>query len=229
MVETYHGACGMKRAQIVQKYQGLVLAIASDNKHRWQCEREGVKHADLVQAGNVGLLRAIDTWDESRGPFLPHAARTIRDHVHAAYGRTWAGKRYRPRFASLEAWSESIGGEDPTCLVGGDPGDPDSPDFDFDTIADFGRPAHERTSVASARRKLEALISSPVLSEREREILAARMDGKTQAETADEVGINRPNVARGEARAVEKLRAGVLRRSSHTPPATNPRTKGPRT
>lgn len=206
------------RALIVERFDGLIGTIAADFETRRTPGRVA-SAADKRQAGALGLLRAIDTWKPELGTFAQRAAQCIRNAILAECGITRGGKRLRPIPPGLEDVSP---GFDPAPHDEGD-----SPDFDHDTIADFGRPAHERTAEASARRKLAALVAAGGLTERELAVIEGRAAGLTQTEVAAETGVRQQSVAETEQRAITKLRAGVLKRGpKHTPPNQAPRTKG---
>src|SRR3954471_6925147 len=60
------------RTRLVELYMPLVEALA----HRH--ERRGAEHEDLVQAGSIGLLHAIDRFDPKRGDeFVAFAVPTV--------------------------------------------------------------------------------------------------------------------------------------------------------
>lgn len=74
------------RNELVERNLRLVLAEAL--KYRWEC----VPVEDLVQAGNMGLMRAADRFDPERGyRFSTYATYWVRQGVHRALaedGRT---------------------------------------------------------------------------------------------------------------------------------------------
>mgnify|MGYP001053472669 CR=1 FL=1 len=64
------------RTRLVELYMPLVEALA----HRH--ERRGAEHDDLVQAGSIGLLNAIDRFDPKRGEeFVAFAVPTVAGEI----------------------------------------------------------------------------------------------------------------------------------------------------
>ncbi|MGI9057180.1 MAG: sigma-70 family RNA polymerase sigma factor [Ktedonobacteraceae bacterium] len=72
------------RAELVERYQLLVFSIA----RRYQWLFKHLELLDVIQEGNVGLLRAIDTYDaRSSKPFVAHASVHIKGAIFKAlYG-----------------------------------------------------------------------------------------------------------------------------------------------
>jgi RNA polymerase sigma factor (sigma-70 family) len=60
------------------QHQGLVRSVAQ--KYRNLCTAS-TDFDDLVQAGNIGLLKAIEDYDDSRGAFSTYAFHWIRDAI----------------------------------------------------------------------------------------------------------------------------------------------------
>jgi RNA polymerase primary sigma factor len=65
------------REELVRKNVRLVVAIANGYKHRMDME-------DLIGAGNLALVRAVNLWDPSIGPIAPWAIRWIKSSMTRA-------------------------------------------------------------------------------------------------------------------------------------------------
>ena len=67
------------RSRLVTSNFGLVIYLAKREKHR------GLDFADLVQAGFIGLMRAIDKFEYRRGyRFTTYASWWVREAIHTA-------------------------------------------------------------------------------------------------------------------------------------------------
>ena len=88
---------GAKKYQslIVTQNQGLVRRLVM----RFVRPQSDADAEDAMQAGSMGLLRALEDFDPERSSFSTYAAHWIRDHM-----QRWAGKTSpvsRPRSASM--------------------------------------------------------------------------------------------------------------------------------
>ncbi len=67
------------REQMAKAYLKFVVSIAR------QYQQKGLDLSDLVNEGNIGLLKAIDKYDPTRGTkFVSYAVRLIRRHITQA-------------------------------------------------------------------------------------------------------------------------------------------------
>jgi RNA polymerase sigma-B factor len=75
-----------QREAMILRHTPLARAIA----HRYA--RRGLEYDDIVQAGYIGLINAVDRYDPSRGvPLERYAARTIEGEImHLFRDRGWA-------------------------------------------------------------------------------------------------------------------------------------------
>ena len=65
-----------KQWELVVQYLPLVIKLAKPYQHR------GLDYADLIQAGNIGLLHAVKTYDTSKDvPFMSWGARCIKQAI----------------------------------------------------------------------------------------------------------------------------------------------------
>ena len=146
---------------------------------------------DLISIGTVGLIKAVDTFDETKGPRLAtYASRCIENEILMHFR---AGKK-TAQDVSLSEPIETDSEGRPLTLM--------------DVLA------QEDTIVEDLDRKL-SLQKLPVyirecLDPREREILQRRYglggDPKTQRQVADDLRISRSYVSRLESKALDKLR-----------------------
>lgn len=73
----------MDEIQVIEKYKPLVHKIAS----RYTKQAHGMQLDDLVQEGNIGLIRALRSYDEKRGKFFWYAYVCIRNEIRSAIDR----------------------------------------------------------------------------------------------------------------------------------------------
>jgi len=163
------------RRRRIESNLPLVRALAQ--RFAW---REGEPLDDLVQAGCIGLIHAVDRFDPGRGAFEAFAVPTItgeiRNHLRDRGGviRTPAAAD-RPRVLPF--------GED------------DAP------LADPIPRAHDRVAVAAALRTLP-------LHER-RVVVLWLYGGRSQRRIASDVGLSQIHVSRLLRRALERLRPAL--------------------
>ncbi|WP_051221943.1 sigma-70 family RNA polymerase sigma factor [Conexibacter woesei] len=183
---------------------------------------------DLVQAGTVGLIKAVDTWDPDRGRDLAALARPaiegeIRHHLrdggsgpHVARGDRELGARLRALRTDLTARLHRA----PTTAELADAAGVDPAHAERALDAGAGAVALSDdeaarlpsgapgTEAAEARVLLEA--GWDVLDERERRLLELRYrDDRSQSEIARELGLSQAHVSRLLKAALERLRAAV--------------------
>lgn len=187
-----------------------------------KCERwlrgGALEYADLVQAGLLGLHRAAETFDESKGTWTTHAVW----HIRAAVGREIAnrdavirtpcyiqaerakqGLAQRQRVASLDTPARASRASD------------DGPGAAFIDLIAGDAPAPDAQLEADDRARLvERLMSEAQLSRRERVVLRERFGDREM--TLDAIrpligGVVRERVRQIERDALEKMRAVVRR------------------
>lgn len=83
--------------EILRANAGLVRKFAM----RWAHPRSDEDKEDAMQAGAMGLLRALETFDPAKGAFSTHAEWHIRDYVQRFSGKPTAVSR--PRSAQMPA------------------------------------------------------------------------------------------------------------------------------
>lgn len=147
---------------------------------------------DLISIGCIGLIKAIDTFDDKKGRLATYACRCIDNELLMLL----RGKKKTAKEISL---FETIGQDkegNEICLV--------------DIIEQQQPDIIEEMEMAENVKKLFCVLGES-LTEREREIIIMRygLCGKherTQNEVGTELGISRSYVSRIEKRALQKLR-----------------------
>jgi len=207
---------------------------------------EGLEHADLLQEGIVGLLRALQRFDPDRGvPFAAFATWWIRQslqearsdfmrplrlppkalrqlsHLKSEHQRIYQGEHRSAKVAEL-AERTNIELEQAEALVVADARERrlDEPigsmDGELGTLGDLledplSAAAYEEVVDAVAGSQLRALLSR--LTERERDVVAARFgfdgDSEKLIEIGERLGVSAERVRQIEERALSKLRHGT--------------------
>jgi RNA polymerase sigma factor (sigma-70 family) len=174
-------ACSKARSQFIAQNMGLVRKVAS----RW-ARQNSAEWDDLLQAGMLGLNRAIDTYDQTLGSFGPHAYKAIfRDvgreslankhvirvptHANAAAWRVEKGKAKKGDERYAGAHRRRTASADAPLYADGEA-----------TLHDvLSADVSATDAVVDAQRKLEAIVSGLAADERNVRIWAMRMAGHT--------------------------------------------------
>ena len=154
---------------------------------------------DLLSIGTIGLIKAIGSFDESKGRLATYACRCIENEILMLL----RGKKKTARDISLY---ESIGQDkegNEIQLV--------------DVIEQDQMDACDRYELGENIKKLREMLQTS-LTKREREILLLRYglaDGeeRTQSQIGKRMGISRSYVSRIEKRALGKLRRGFQKQT----------------
>jgi RNA polymerase primary sigma factor len=184
------------------EHQGLVGSIARHYQGR------GLEFEDLMQEGNIGLLRACERFDPSRGlQFSTYATHYIKGYIRMAI-------RDKGRFIRVPRHLQDRGDDHPQCreaarramkarIFGDDPerplaqtlrdGNPTAPDVDF---------------------AVDVVPALAGLSDRDAAVLGMRfgLDGappRTFRTVAAALGISNARAQQLEARALRRLRAAL--------------------
>jgi RNA polymerase sigma-B factor len=203
------------RERLVALYMPLVEALA----HRH--DRSGAEHDDLVQAGSIGLLNAIERYDPKRGEefvafAVPTVAGEIKRHI-----RDRAAVVRLPRRLHEASLRLPQARSDLTARLGRAPSPAELAGEVGVTAEDLARlestisTASEEISAESGTGELEASESRLLLAEAfrtldetDRRILYLRFVGeRSRREVADELGISQSALARRTSTALAKLRA----------------------
>ena len=149
---------------------------------------------DLLSIGTIGLIKAIGSFDESKGKLATYACRCIENEILMLL----RGKKKTARDVSLyETIGQDKEGNEIQLM---------------DVIEQSQMDACDRFELSENVKKLREMLQT-ILTEREREIIILRYglaDGeeKTQSQIGKRMGISRSYVSRIEKRALGKLRRG---------------------
>ncbi|HWH92982.1 MAG TPA: sigma-70 family RNA polymerase sigma factor [Baekduia sp.] len=212
------------RTDAIEAHLPLVRSIAR------RYLRSGEPLEDLVQAGTVGLIKAVDRFDPARhrdlaalarpsiegeirhhlrdggaGPHVPRGDHELGARLRVLRGELTARLRREPTLAELATEAGVESDEAARALAAVDAERPDAL-----AHADPARMpvARAETDAAEARVLLEA--GWDVLDERERRLLELRYrEDRSQSEIARELGLSQAHVSRLLRAALERLRAAV--------------------
>jgi RNA polymerase sigma-B factor len=217
------GPAASSRSDTIQAHLPLVRSIAQ------RYVRQGEPLEDLVQAGTIGLIKAVDRFDPGRdrdlaalarpsiegeirhhlrdggaGPHVPRTDRELAARVRAAATDLTARLRRPPSAAEL-AVAAGVDEERVAQALRAQDAGRALALADADASSATGR---SDTDAAEARVLLEAGWDG--LDERERRLLVLRYrEDRSQSEIARELGLSQAHVSRLLRAAVERLRAVV--------------------
>ena len=215
------------RTRLVELYMPLVEALA----HRH--ERHGAEHDDLVQAGSIGLLNAIERFDPKRGEefvafAVPTVAGEMKRHLRDRTSTVRLPRRLHEASMRLPAAREEL-----TARLGRPPsrgrarrparGRAPGPRAHSQTaIAEpdgCGRPGRpERPRASDARLALSGAFRT--LDDVDRKILYLRfVEERSRREVASQLGMSQSALARRADAALAKLRAELEGRAFEEAPA----------
>jgi RNA polymerase sigma-32 factor len=218
--------------ELVRSSLPFVIRIAKEYR-RW-----GVPMEDLIQQGNLGLLRAAEKYDPQQGCRLVTYAvywirAEIREYVVRSYRIVRLGTTRTERKAMRAFRRDGVGTVEELAKISGMPLSRaqmlwpllTQRDFALDASVDDRAPAVERMhargetpedivvraqEVSGVRARLGAAMS--LLSERERRIIEDRVlsdEPRTLEAIGEEMGVSKERVRQLEARARGKLRASL--------------------
>lgn len=205
-----------KRAQMIEENIGLVHSVAKRFKGR------GVDYEDLFQSGCIGLIKAVDNFDESKGfQFSTYAVpvimgeikRVFRDGGAIKVGRSLKEKslkaqRLRDIFLKRELREPTV--SELADMLGCDVNETAEilnvinpmlsiNQFGEDGSADFDIPVDDSENLFD-RISLSQIIDT--LDNDEKQLIDCRYyKGQTQTVTANSMGISQVQVSRRESRS----------------------------
>ncbi|HMJ37352.1 MAG TPA: sigma-70 family RNA polymerase sigma factor [Baekduia sp.] len=213
------------RSETIEAHLPLVRSIAR------RYLRHGEPLEDLVQAGTVGLIKAVDRYDPARdvdlaalarpsiegeirhhlrdggaGPHVPRTDRELAVRVRAAASGLTARLHRPPTHAEL---AMAVGVDQQQVARALHAHDAVRPVALDDTEAGRRAPAAQAdTEAAEARVLLEA--GWEILDDRERRLLELRYrEDRSQSEIARELGLSQAHVSRLLRAALQRLRAAL--------------------
>jgi RNA polymerase sigma-B factor len=214
------------RTRLVELYMPLVQALA----HRH--DRRGTEHEDLVQAGSIGLLHAIDRFDSKRGDeFVAFAVPTIAGEMKRHLRDRTSNVRLPRRLHEASMRLPAV--QDELTAQHGRPPTADELAAKLGVAHDdlarmrtqVARPgdADEQTGSADADTSLERLALSGAfrtLDDTDRRILYLRfVEERSRREVATQLGMSQSALSRHADAALAKLRAELEGRAFEEVPA----------
>ena len=190
------------REQLVRGNMKLVLKIANDYRNY------GMDFEDIVSNGVLGLLKAIEVFDATKGDFSPCASVWIKKYIRMGFdtGRSVHTKRY-DRMTSVErsvsvveSLNEKIGNGDT--------------EFADSLVSDEVSPSEAVEKASSIKAMHDAIDNA--LDSREKFVVRARygLDGNgvlMLREIAEKLGMTHERVRQIEVSALTKLRERLER------------------
>ena len=196
---------GESRSRAIEAHLPLVRSIAQRYSGR------GEPMEDLVQVGTIGLIKAVDRFDPSRGRSLSALARPsieseIRHHLRDR-SRVLRVPRTDQELAARLAAGEAE-------LTKGEVARAQAARTAQPVLLEDGRAtAHDDSEAVEARLLLAR--GAEALDERERRLLHLRyIEDRSQAEIASELGLSQAHVSRLLRAALEHVRQRARRRDS---------------
>ena len=198
------------------------------------CKRfagKGIEYDDLFQAGCVGLIKAADNFDESRGfSFSTYAVPVIRGEIRRIFrdgGTVKVGRAMKEKSRAALKCREEIAvklGRDPTVSELAERLGTDSAETAM--LLNASMPVLSLTVGEDGENQLEIPVDSPEnevsdllalrqvlasLDERDRKMIELRYyGGMTQSATAQRLGMTQVQVSRREKTVLEAIRKKLI-------------------
>lgn len=210
-----------ERNRLVENNLGLVHACANRFRGR------GVEYDDLFQAGCVGLIKAADNFDETRGfSFSTYAVPVILGEIKRVFrdgGVVKVGRAIKEKSRAAVKRREEIAvelGREPTVSELAERLGVDAAEAAM--LLNASMPAVSLTSAEDGEGQLDIPVDSPEnevsdflalrqvlqsLDERDRKMIELRYyGGMTQSKTAQKLGMTQVQVSRREKAVLELIR-----------------------
>lgn len=214
-----------KRNRLVENNLGLVHSCANRFRGR------GAEYDDLFQAGCVGLIKAADNFDESRGfSFSTYAVPVILGEIRRIFrdgGTVKVGRAMKEKSRAALKCREEIAvklGRDPTVSELAERLGTDSAETAM--LLNASMPVLSLTVGEDGENQLEIPVDSPEnevsdllalrqvlasLDERDRKMIELRYyGGMTQSATAQRLGMTQVQVSRREKTVLEAIRKKLI-------------------
>jgi RNA polymerase primary sigma factor len=168
---------------------------------------------DLMQVGNLALLRAAETYDESKGAWSTYACYWVRHHVHREVADKVRTVRVPPNQQKNNGWKRyPLASVKMTVRRGGNQ---KSNDMDI-CLLDLMQsrfpptPSVEDKVISDQSRRGINLAALECLSDKQRYVVRMRYwEDKTLQQIGDVLGLSRERVRQIEADSLQKLRRVV--------------------
>ena len=214
-----------KRNRLVENNLGLVHSCANRFRGR------GAEYDDLFQAGCVGLIKAADNFDESRGfSFSTYSVPVILGEIRRIFrdgGTVKVGRAMKEKSRAALKCREEIAvklGRDPTVSELAERLGTDSAETAM--LLNASMPVLSLTVGEDGENQLEIPVDSPEnevsdllalrqvlasLDERDRKMIELRYyGGMTQSATAQRLGMTQVQVSRREKTVLEAIRKKLI-------------------
>lgn len=168
-------------AHIARKYQ----------KNNWNYQ----DNEDLISVGTIGLIKAVDNFDESKGRLSAYASKCIENEILMMFR---SEKKHSKDVMLFDTLGKDKDGKDMSLI---------------DTVESEQVSIEEQYEIKENIYKMYELLDK-LLTKKEKYIIINRYglygcEEKTQRELAAELNISRSYVSRIEKRAFEKLRVSL--------------------
>ncbi len=214
-----------KRNELVENNLGLVHACANRFRGR------GAEYDDLFQAGCVGLIKAADNFDETRGfSFSTYAVPVILGEIKRIFrdgGTVKVGRAVKEKSRLAVKRKEEIAvslGREPTVSELAESLGVDTTEAAM--LLNASMPVLSLTSGEEGECQLDVPVDSPEnqisdflalrqviesLDDRDRKIIEFRYySGLTQSKTAQELGMTQVQISRREKVILEQIRKNLI-------------------
>lgn len=188
-IKEYREGSAAARSILIEHNMRLVAHIVK------KYSRPGREMDDLVSVGTIGLIKAVDNFEESKGRLATYAARCIDNEILMMLR---SEKKKMREISLFEPVGTDKDGNDVTLI---------------DKVEISEKEVYEKCELRQNVIKLYKIIDK-VLNDMEKDIICSRYglygkDVLTQKQLAQKYDISRSYVSRLEKRAIEKLRKAM--------------------
>lgn len=190
------GGSGAKEARniLIERNMRLVAHIAKKYQKNICCIQD---NEDIISIGTVGLIKAVNNFDESKGRLSAYASKCIENEILMMFR---SEKKHCKDVMLFDTMGTDKEGKDIALI---------------DTIKNDDKDIDEKYELKEDIKKVYKLINE-VLTNKEKYIIINRYGlygckEKTQRELASNLGISRSYVSRIEKHALKKMREEMMR------------------